>query len=282
MSLRGAAAIVGIGELPTKRNYPGRSAYSLCIEASKLAIDDAGLRHQDIDGLITSAEDFSPITLAERLGLRPTFLEGSHLMGASGAQSIGLAAMAVNAGLANYVLCAFGGGRDPAFGRGGHGSSANVRTEFENPYGPVVAANGVYALLKQRHMHQFGSTDEQFAKVATDQRFNALTNENAVFHGKPITTGDVLNSPMVCDPLHLLECVMPCAGAFACVVTSAERARALPHPPAFVLGVGSHSTHELIWQSPDITTTPVEVSARKAFEMARYGPGDVQFAELYD
>ncbi len=117
MSLRGAAAIVGIGELPTKRNYPGRSAYSLCIEAATLAIDDAGLRSDDIDGLITAAEDFSPITLAERLGLRPTFLEGSHLMGASGAQSIGLAAMAVNAGLANYVLCAFGGAGTPPLDR---------------------------------------------------------------------------------------------------------------------------------------------------------------------
>ncbi|MDO8671324.1 MAG: hypothetical protein Q7O66_07815, partial [Dehalococcoidia bacterium] len=95
---------------------------------------------------------------------------------------------------------------------------------------------------------------------------------------------DVLNSRYTNEPIHLLECVMPCAGAFAVVVTSAERARVLPNRPAYVLGAGGAAiTHEHIWQKKgDITVTPIAMSARRAYEMARYGPKDLQFAEMYD
>ena len=283
MSLRGKTAIVGIGELPSLRQYLGKSAFSLCIDAARLAITDAGLKKDDIDGLVTSGEDFNPLDLAEYMGLQLTFTEGTTVMGAAGANSIVLAAMAIEAGLANYVLCAFGGARDPSIGGTRRGKpEVSKRSEWENPYGPVVAANGGYALIKMRHMHEFGTTDEQFAKIAVDQRFNALTNENAVFKGKPITVQDVLDSPMVSDPLHMLECVMACAGAFACVVTSAERAQSLPHPPAYILGAGVNATHEISWQTPNLITTPVTKSARKAFEISGYGPQEVQFAEFYD
>jgi acetyl-CoA acetyltransferase len=104
-----------------------------------------------------------------------------------------------------------------------------------------------------------------------------------VFQGHPITVEDVLTSRMVNDPLHLLECVMPCGGAAACLVTSAERAKSLPHPPVYLLGAGAGvSDHDTIWQSPRMTTTPVVISARKAYEMAGYRPKDIQFAEFYD
>ena len=97
-----------------------------------------------------------------------------------------------------------------------------------------------------------------------NQRFNALLNPNAVFQGQPITLDDVLNSRMVNDPLHLLECVMPCGGAAACLCTSAERANAFPHPPVYLLGAGASATdHDTIWQSPRMTTTPVVVSSRQ-------------------
>ena len=155
--------------------------------------------------------------------------------------------------------------------------------EFEVPFGPAPGANTGYALMKRRHIYEFGTTQEQFAKMALNQRFNGLTNPNAVFQGQPITIDDVLNSRMVNDPLHLLECVMPCGGAAACIVTSAERAKAFPQPPVYLLGAGaSASDHDTIWQSPRMTTTPVVVSGRKAYEMAGYGPKDIQFAEFYD
>jgi len=288
MTLRGKVAIVGFGELPTRRTYPGRTTQSLCTEAARIAIADAGLRKVDIDGLVTRGTDLAPLDFAEYMGLQAGFCEGVTQHGASGAQSVVVAASAINAGLATTVMCVLGGTRDPAvggFGPGQHRGAvpASKHTEFEAPFGLAPGANTGYGLMKQRHMYEFGTTQEQFARMAVNQRFNALTNPNAVFQGQPITIDDVLNSRMVNTPLHLLECVMPCAGAAACIVTSAERAASLPNPPVYLLGAGAGVTdHDTIWQSPRLTTTPVAVSARKAFEMARYGPKDIQFAEVYD
>jgi acetyl-CoA acetyltransferase len=288
MTLRGKAAIVGIGELPTRRTYPGRTTNSLCTEAARLAIADAGLRKEDVDGLVTRGSDVSPMDLAEYMGLHVGFCEGVTQHGSSGAHSVVAAAAAITVGLAHTVLCVLGGTRDPAVGGFGPGVArgmppASKGSEFEAPFGPAPGANTGYALMKRRHMYEFGTTQEQFAKMAVNQRFNALTNPNAVFQGQPITVEDVLMSRMVNDPLHLLECVMPCGGAAACLVTSAQRATSLPHPPVYLLGAGAGaSDHDTIWQSPRMTTTPVVISARKAYEMAGYRPKDIQFAEFYD
>ena len=288
MTLRGKAAIVGFGELPSRRTYPGRATFSLLAEATRLALAHAGLRKEEIDGLITRGNDVGTMDLAEYMGLVVGFCEGITQHGASGAHSVALAAAAIHAGLANTVLCVFGGTRDTAAGGFGPGiprglPPASKGTEFEAPFGPAAGANTAYGLLKRRHMYEFGTTQEQFAKMAVNQRFNAQANPNAVFQGEPITVDDVLNSRLVNDPLHLLECVMPCGGAAACIVTSAERARSFPNPPVYLLGAGAGATdHDAIWQSPRMTTTPVVMSARRAFEMAGCGPKDIQFAEVYD
>ena len=288
MTLRGEAAIVGIGEIPTRRTYEGRSTHSLLAEAARLAIADAGLGKQDVDGLVTCGTDVSPMDVAEYMGMAVSFSEGVTQYGASGAHSIVVAAAAVHAGLANTVLCVMGGTRDPlapGLGTGSVGgpAPASKASEFEAPFGPAAGANTGYGLIKQRHMHEYGTTQEQFARIAVNQRFNALTNHNAVFNGQPMTVEDVLESRMVNDPLHLLECVMPCGGAGAAIVTSAERAQAMPHPPVYLLGAGAGaSDHDTIWQAPNITITPVRTAASRAYEMSGYGPGDVQFAEVYD
>jgi acetyl-CoA acetyltransferase len=253
-----------------------------------MAIADAGLRKEDVDGLVTRGSDVSPMDLAEYMGLHVGFCEGVTQHGSSGAHSVVVAAAAIHAGLAHTVLCVFGGTRDPAVGGFGPGVArgmppASKGSEFEAPFGPAPGANTGYALMKRRHMYEFGTTQEQFAKMAVNQRFNALTNPNAVFQGQPITIEDVLTSRMVNDPLHLLECVMPCGGAAACLITSAARAKSLPHPPVYLLGAGAGvSDHDTIWQSPRMTMTPVVISARKAYEMAGYRSKDIQFAEFYD
>ncbi|MBI2863251.1 MAG: thiolase family protein [Chloroflexi bacterium] len=289
MSLRGKAAIVGFGELPTARFLPGRTTYSILAEACGIAIRDAGLRKDDIDGLVTRGEDIGVLGLLEYLQLRPEFCEGVTMHGASGAFSIELAAAAIHAGLASNVLCVLGGTRDGELGGVTPASRRQVVRpsiggEWDVPFGPVIAANGNYGLIKQRHMYQYGTTDRQFARIAVNQRFNCLTNRNAIFTGQPITVEDVLNSRYVNDPIHLLESVMPCIGGGAVVVTSAERAKVLPNPPVYILGAGgSAATHDLIWQNTgDITVTPVVRSAPRAYHMAGYGPKDMQFAEMYD
>ena len=283
MSLRAQAAIVGIGEIPTQRAYPGRTTLSLMAEATHLALTDAGLRKEHLDGVITNVPAVSPLTFAEYMQLPVGFSEGMAVQGASGAQSIAVAAAAIHAGLATTVLCVLGGVRNPDPGTPSAGSARSVASEWEQPYGPGTAATGRYALLKRRHMYEFGTTDAQFAKIAADQRFNALNNPNAVFQGQPITVEDVLESRWVNEPLHLLECVMPCSGAAAAIVTSAERATSFRNRPVYLLGAGAGATtHDVVWQEQNLTTTPVAISARKAFAMAGYGPKDMQFLEFYD
>ena len=290
MSLRGETAIVGFYELPTLRNYGERSTGGLWAEAARGAIRDAGLRKQDIDGVISSVETGVPMLLCETLGLTPRYTMCMSVMGASGTSSIGAASMAVASGLANYVLCVFGQSRPQSSSRlnaaaaaAGGGGPASLGTEWESPFGPVIAANGGYGLMKQRHMYQYGTTQEQFAKCSVDERFNALLNENALWKGQPITIEDVLNSRYTNDPLHLLECVMPCSGAAAVIVTSAARAKALPNPPVYVLGVGGPATlKNSVWQAEEVALSPVVLSAPTAFQMAGYSPKDMQFAEFYD
>ena len=276
MSLRGRTAIAGFYELPTRRTYPGRNTFSLLAEAARGAIGDAGLRQADIDGLICS--EIMPMTLAEHLRLKTRFTAAMTVQGAGPASSIATAAAAVHAGLANYVLCIFG----ESLSQSPHRLRATT-AEWEAPFGPVVAANGDYGLIKQRYMFEFGTTQEQFAKCSVDERFNAAENENAVWAGQPIGIQDVLDSRFTNDPLHLLESVMPCSGAAAVIVTSADRARSLPNPPVYILGAGGPATsHHAIWQEDDITTSPVVMSAPTALEMAQYSVRDIEFAQFYD
>lgn len=289
MSLRGKAAIVGFYETPSRKEFPDRSTNSLLAEVARGAIRDAGLRKEDIDGLI-NAEGTNSLTLAEVLGIRPRYNTSVTSHGASGATSIVVAAQAVSAGLANYVLCIFGGSQPRSSSRLRAVSQAerpsgpaSRATEWEIPYGPVIAMNGWYGLIKQRHMFEYGTTMEQFAKCAADERFNGAANPNGIWYEQPVSVQDVLDSRFTNDPIHLLEGVMPVSGAHAVIVTTAERARALPNPPAYILGMGGPATnHDVIWQEDDITVTPVTMSAPNALQMAEMNIKDVQFAQFYD
>ncbi len=282
MSLRGKAAIVGIGELPTRRAYPGRSMEGLCAEAARLAIEDAGLRKEDIDGLVVEGGTTTPAMMADYLGMRPVFATGVSMQGATGATAVTVAASAIAGGLCNTVLIVMGAARAPGAGPRRAPGGGSVGAEFEAPFGPAAGAGTGYALIYQRHMYEYGTTPEQMAKLAVDQRFNALDNPNAAFQGQPITIDDVLNSRYVNEPLHILECVMPSAGAAACIVTTAARAKSLPHRAAYLLGAGLEQANASIWQTPRVTTSPARVSAARAFAMAGYAPKDIQFAEFYD
>ena len=289
MSIRGKAAIVGFYEIPTRKEIPDRSTIGLLAEVARGAIRDAGLRKEDIDGLITP-ESINSITVAEALGMQPRYTASMTTHGASGATSIATAAQAIAAGVVDYVMCVFGESRPRSSSRmrsleeaAGALPPRNRASEWEAPYGPVIAMNGWYGLMKQRHMFQYGTTQEQFAKLVVDQRFNASKNINAVWYDQPVTIDDVLNSRFTNDPLHLLEGVMPCSGAHAVIVTSAERARAMPNPPVYILGTGGPATrHDIIWQDDDIATTPVVDSAPTAFQMAQVSPSDIEFAQFYD
>ena len=160
MSLRGKAAIVGIGEVPTRRVHQGRSLMGLCAEATALALSDAGLKKEDIDGLVTDGVAAPPQT-AEYIGIKPQFATGVAMQGASGATATMVAAAAINAGICNTALVVMGNSREEGerqgriAGRGAAGPS--VRSEWEEPYGMAPGANTGYGLIYRRHMHEYGT-----------------------------------------------------------------------------------------------------------------------------
>lgn len=295
MSLKGSAAIVGIGEFKPSRYTQGATTLGMLAEVGRQAVADAHLELQSIDGLITEsfaeAPFMAPSTVVEYMGLDVKYAEVVDLGGATGAGMVLRAAMAIDAGLCDKVLCLTAARREQRT-TGGPKKSASTGwtgrrverspySEFEVPYG-AIGANFGYAMIANRYMYEYGVTPEQLAKIAVAQRYNACHNPDALFFGQPITVEDVLNSPVIVDPLHLLEIVMPVAGAAALVVTSARTAKRSKNDPAWILGAGEHTTHRSLTYAPSLTDTAIKASADAAFDMAGIRRRDIDVASLYD
>jgi len=277
------AAIVGIGELKPRRTTVGRTTLELVAEVSRLALADAGVEPQEIDGLLVGPHvgetpQHVPATVAEYLGLSPTMANVVDLGGASGAGMVWRAAAAINAGMCEMVLCVLANTREEVPMRS---PNRNPIREFDVPFG-ASGANVSYALLMQAHMARYGSAAEDFALIASWARANAQKNPDAIFYGKPASVDDVLASPMVASPLHLLEIVMPVAGGDALIITSAKRARSLKKKPVFLLGAGEKITHRAVSQAPSLTSGPLKVAANRALEQAKIGVEQVDLLSLYD
>ncbi|HEY2104419.1 MAG TPA: thiolase family protein, partial [Candidatus Binataceae bacterium] len=153
--------------------------------------------------------------------------------------------------------------------------------EFEAPYG-AIGANCSYALIAQRHMALFGTKPEQMAKVAVDQRRNAMANPLAFFNDTPLTIDDVLNSRYICEPLHLFEIVSPMSGGAAVIVASPEMARRSRHPPIWLIGAGEGSDRCAVSYAPDINESAVKGAAETAFKMAGVDRKDIDLVCPYD
>ena len=289
MEINGRTAITGIAELKPTMEPGGRTSLALLAEVAGGAIRDGGLKKAQIDGLLVTppVEDSAfmwPAQVAEYLKLQPSFLDMVELGGASGCGAITRAALAVAAGLCRHCLCLSGGiWRSSVFNtdEGKRSVMSRAEIDYELPYGPMGFNSG-YAWIAHRHMHEYGTTPEQMAKIAVDQRQNALLNPDALFNKRAITIGDVFASPLIVDPLHLLEIVRPCTGAAAAIVSRAEEAGDRPHDPVYILGFGEACTHNSIAYAPSITTSPIKHSAAQAFAMAKRTPADMDFLSLYD
>lgn len=284
MTSHRSAAIVGIAELPPKRTTPGYTTLEMIARASQLAALDAGIAPFQIDGLMVGPQvgetaQHVPATVAEYLGLQPRFADIVDLGGATAPGMLWRAAAAINAGMADIVLCVLGNARDPQVIH--HSPNRNPIREFDVPYG-ASGANQAYAMIASVHMATFGTTADQLAAVPVKQRQNSQLNPDAVFYGKPITVDDVLSSPMVMSPLHLLEIVMPCGGAAAFIVTAAERAGDFPHPAVFLHGAGECVTHRALSQAPELTTSPLARAIPAAYRAAGMGTDDIDFLSIYD
>ena len=280
----GGAAIVGIAELPPRRTTGDATTLELIAAVAAAAARDAGLTPRDVDGLMCGTQvgetpQHVPATVAEYLGLAPRVAELVDLGGASGAGMVWRAAAMIQAGMCTTVLCVLANSRDPR--RVLRSPNRNPIREFDVPFG-ASGANQAYAMVARKHMAQFGTTTEQLMTVAVKERQNAALNPEAYFHGIPITLEDVRDSPMVADPLHLLEIVLPCGGGAAVVLTSLERAADRAQPPTYLLGAGELVTHRALSQAPDLTTSPLAAAIDQAYAQAGVGPTDLDLLSAYD
>ncbi|MCG3170129.1 MAG: hypothetical protein CALGDGBN_01667 [Pseudomonadales bacterium] len=296
MGLQGRAAIAGYVELKPEKNPQGEplSGIQQWAQLAQLALRDAGIAKSEVDGLVTSAVPetgmFAPATLAEYLGIEVGFAEHVDLGGASAAGAVWRAAAAIELGIAEVVVCAFPAGPLPVppepkphpfpFGASSN-EYGSPQAEFDIPYGNL-AQNCGYAQIANLYAARYGYDPRALAKIAVDQRTSACANPDALFYGKPLTIDDVLNSPLIADPIHLLEIVMPVAGGAAVVVTSAERAARARNRPVLVRGFGERLAFKTPTYARDLLQTPIASAARQAFAMAGRTPAQMDMASIYD
>jgi acetyl-CoA C-acetyltransferase len=296
--LRGESAIVGIAELPAERRPTGTPMFTLDQYAllAKLVIEDAGVDPACVNGLLTHgvAESamFAPATLCEYLGMALDFGERVDLGGATSAGMVWRAAAAVELGICDAALAVVPGSasvpqsqRHPPPAPNWYGASSNTygspQAEFEIPYGNV-GQNAPYAQIAQRYAAEFGYDAAAVAKIAVDQRTNACAHPGAVFHGTPMTVDDVLASPMIADPIHMLETVMRVHGGAGVLIANADIARRSRNRPVWITGFGEHIAFKTPTYAEDLLCTPIARAADKAFAMAGLGRSDVDVASIYD
>lgn len=252
------AVIVGVAESDLGVT-PGLTAMDLMAQAARRALDDAGLKVSDVDGLF-SATAFSTMptpALAEYLGIRPRFSESTNVGGASAEMHLLTAALAIEAGLCDVALITYGSNQRSVGGF----VPTSTPVPYEAVYHPIYPIS-MYALAARRHMHEFGTTPEQLAAVAVAARQWAALNPKA-FKREPLTIDEVLGSRMVSSPLHKLDCCLVTDGGGAVVMTSEDRARDLKKKPVYLLGHGSVDSHRHIAQMPDLTVTGAAESGRR-------------------
>jgi len=292
-----AAAIAGLAEWAPRRVWD-RPMFTLeaMAELAADALADAGIDKREVDGIalgfVPESPMFAPSAAAEYLGIRANFAETVDLGGATACGMTWRAAAAIEVGVCEtvLVLCPMVPAPPPdgADARKmqmpvylGGDAWGSPQGQFEIPEG-LVAATPSFAMVAQRYMDRYGLREETLAKIAVEERANAQANPKAIFFGKPITLEDVMRSPRICDPLKLLEIVMPCFGGGALVITSAERARRARHRPVFISGFGEHLTHKSITYAPDLLDNPIRVAAERAFAMAGASREAVDLVNPYD
>jgi acetyl-CoA acetyltransferase len=279
-------AVAGIGESASGR-VPDRSAAELHWDAAAAALQDAGLRPSDVDGLFScgSPAGMHVVSIAEHLGLRPRCVDSTQVGGASWEVFVEHAVAALRDRRCDVALLAYGSTSRSDLKRGLRGADVAFRPsgllQYEAPYGLTII--GRYALAARRHMHVYGTTPAQLAAVAQAASDWAQRNPQAFRFGSPVTVDDVLASELVCDPLHALDCCLRTDGGGAVVLVREDRARDLPRPPVWVLGAASCVSHTTMAGMGDLASLPggPDVASR-AFGEAGVAPADVDVVQTYD
>lgn len=283
MTGSGSAYIVGAYEHPT-RLAPDKSVAQLHAECAIGALDDAGLSLSDVDGYFCAgdAPGTSPIGMADYLNLKLSWFDGTEAGGCSYLAHIQRAAAAIATGQCKVALITLAGkprSSGQATGTAPRAlSPEKPEVPWESSFKWTIA--GIYGMMAQRHMHQYGTTREQIAWVKVAASEHAKHNPNALLT-KPVTVDDVVNSPMISDPIRRLDCCVITDGGGALVLTSPEIAGSLKRPLVVVKGAGQ-TIHTNNGGYFDLTRTGAEVSGAEAFSQAGVKPADIDYASVYD
>jgi acetyl-CoA acetyltransferase len=290
--LRDRAAIVGIGQTEFSKNS-GRSELQLACEAVKAALDDAGLKPSDVDGMTTFTMDANDeIEVARAVGIGDlTFFSRIPHGGGAAIGVIQQAVMAVATGVAETVVVyrAFNERSGRRYSTGiseGIVTADLIHWSWYLPFGLLTPASWV-AMFTQRYMHEYGCTSRDLAQVAVSTRKHAVNNPNAFFHGVPLTVEEHQASRWIAEPLRLFDCCQESDGGCAQIVTTVERARDLRSKAAVVRGIGQAAGRDqenmTSFYRPDITTLPeMDLVAKQTWAMSGLGPADVDAAIIYD
>ncbi len=291
-TLGGRAAVAGIGATEFSKDS-GRSELKLAVEAVHAALDDAGLSPADVDGLVTFTMDTSPeVTVAQAAGIGElSFFSRIHYGGGAACATVQQAALAVATGIAEVVVCyrAFNERSGRRFGSGvqrREPSAEGTALGWNLPFGLLTPASWV-AMAAQRYLHTYGLTPDAFGPVAVTGRRHAARNPAAYFHRRPITLEDHAASRWIVEPLRLLDCCQETDGGQAIVVTSVERARDLPWPPAVITaaaqGAGRAQEQMTSFYRDDLTGLPeMGVVARQLWRTSGLAPSDIDVGIVYD
>ena len=283
MSINEKAYIAGVYEHPT-RKATDKSLAQLHAESALGALMDAGLTKDDVDGYFCAgdAPGLGPLSLVDYMGLKLKHIDATETGGSSYVLHVGHAAEAIAMGKCSVALITLAG-RPRAEGMAtgtaprNYGSSA-PDVAFEFPFGPTVV--NMYAMCAQRHMYEYGTTSEQLAWIKVAASHHAQHNEHAMLRNV-VTVDEVVNSPMIADPLHRLDCCVISDGGGAIIVTSPEVAKSLKRPLVKVLGAGEAPKHQM-GGKVDLTYSGAVWSGPMAFDEARVKPADIKYASIYD
>jgi len=285
MPIRKKGAIVGYGTTKMGR-IPDKDFYQLNAELIIKAIEDANIEKDEVDGLLVTSDLSSQrkprcaAEIAENLGIHPRFSSEIALGGAACCSMVQIACCAIESGLAETIVCS---SADNSLSRGLRSTitamAASAHQEFEFPFGAFIPTQA--AMLARRYMHEYGATSEQLARISVIERQNASMHPDAAFRD-PITIDDVLNSRIISEPLHLLDCAAVHDGGAAFIVTSAKRAKKLTEIPVYVLGFGTYVTHASLMYCPNWTTSAARTAGEIAFKMAGVKPQELDVHEIYD
>ena len=284
MSIKGKAYIAGIYEHPT-RLATDISLAQIHAQVAKGALDDAGLTKDDVDGYFcaSDAPGLGPMSMVEYMGLKPRHVDSTDTGGSSYLLHVAHAAEAIAMGKCKVALITLAG-RPRAEGMAtgtvprSRGGTPTPDEPFEFPYGPTVV--NMYAMCAMRHMHEFGTTAEQLAWIKVAASHHAQYNEHALLRDV-VTVEQVVNSPMISDPLHRLDCCVITDGGGAIVVVAPEIAKSLKRPKVKLIGAGEFVKTQM-GGKVDLTYSGARFSGATAFAEAGVKASDIKYASIYD